>query len=390
MTPAGSDGQAPVASRVPGWLQPFPGSVVLLEGGGVIVASNGRLEQLVEQEVVGAVFADLLDKGPSRTKWDRMWARIGARAPEPGWELILCAGDRPLDPRRFAVLPEPEGTGVWLVEHPADPGVDAARMAVMDMNAELVETQRELVREQHRLSAALEELERSNRALDEFAHAVSHDLRAPLRSIAYYARWLREDADPPLGAAALEHLDRIEAQTSRMQGMVEGVLQYARAGRVLSQPESVRLEDVVDDIVHLLAPPSSVRVTTGRTLPPFRTERSPFQQVLLNLIANAITHGGDAVHVTVEAEDRGREVEVAVADDGPGIPPALRERVWELFHTGAAAAEGKGSGIGLAVVRRLVEDRGGRAWIDETSGQPGATIRFIWPKDSRRGRERGE
>jgi signal transduction histidine kinase len=113
------------------------------------------------------------------------------------------------------------------------------------------------------------------------------------------------------------------------------------------------------------------------------TERAPLQQVLLNLVANAITHGGDGVRIAITAEDRGREIEVAVADDGPGLPPLMRERIWELFHTGATGAKGGGAGIGLAVVRRLVEDRGGRAWVAESSG-PGTTFRFIWPKESSR------
>ena len=373
---------------IPPWLRQFPGVVLHLDAGGVILDSNGRLEEALAHQVVGRRFGDLLDPGPSRTKWARMVGGGHGTVPA-GWELILCAGDTALDPRRFTLLRDPAAGGWWLLEQPADPGVDAARVAVMEVNTELVDTQRELVREQHRLSAALRELERSNRSLDEFAHAVSHDLRAPLRSIAYYGKWLEEDAGPALAGDARAHLEKIQAQTSRMQAMIEGVLQYARAGRLRSLPETVHLDALIEEVAHLLAPPPSVRISADGPLPTLVTERAPLQQVLLNLVANAITHGGDAVQVTITAEDRGRDIEVAVADDGPGIPPVMRERVWELFHTGATGARGGGTGIGLAVVRRLVEDRGGRAWVAESSG-PGTTFRFIWPKESNREIERGE
>lgn len=374
---------------IPSWLRQFPGVVLRLDPEGVILDSNGRLEAALGHPVVGRRFGDLLDQGPSRAKWTRMVGGEQGVVPQSGWELILCAGDTALDPRRFTLSRDEAAGGWWVMEHPGDPGVDSARVAVMEVNTELVETQRELVREQHRLSAVLRDLERSNRALDEFAHAVSHDLRAPLRSIAYYAKWLEEDARPALAGDARAHLEKIQAQAGRMQAMVEGVLQYARAGRLRSQAEVVHLDALVDDVVHFLAPPPSVRISADGPLPTLVTERAPLQQVLLNLVANAVTHGGEGVHVAITAEDRGREIEVAVADDGPGVPPLMRDRIWELFHTGATGAKGGGTGIGLAVVRRLVEDRGGRAWVAESSG-PGTTIRFTWPKESNGEIERGE
>lgn len=376
-------------ASIPPWLRQFPGVVLRLDPEGVILDSNGCLETALGHPVVGRRFADLLDQGPSRTKWTRMVGGEQGVVPRSGWELILCAGDTVLDPRRFTLLRDEPTGGWWVMEHPGDPGVDSARVAVMEVNTELVETQRELVREQHRLSAVLRDLERSNRALDEFAHAVSHDLRAPLRSIAYYAKWIEEDAQPALGGDARAHLEKIQAQAGRMQAMIEGVLQYARAGRLRSQAEVVHLDVLVDDVVQFLAPPPSVRIRADGPLPTLVTERAPLQQVLLNLVANAVTHGGEGVQVAITAEDRGREIEVAVADDGPGIPPLMRDRIWELFHTGATGAKGGGTGIGLAVVRRLVEDRGGRAWVAESSG-PGTTFRFTWPKESNREIQRGE
>lgn len=374
---------------LPGWLRGYPGAVVQLSSAGTVQQSNGRLETLLGvPAIVGCPFTTLLDEGPTRGKWGRMMQAAAAAGPPQegdeapaapiGWELILCAGDTPLEPRRFSLLPDPDGPALWLIEHPDDSRIDVIREAVTEVNATLVQTQRELVRERARLAATAEELERSNRALDEFAHAVSHDLRAPLRSLAHYCRWIEEDLGEAAGPAA-EHLAGLASQVARMQGMIEGVLRFARAGRLEAQPEPVDVGALVADVGHMLAPPPGIRITGDAALPTLVTERAPLLQVLLNLVGNAVAHGGEAVRVHVSAEDRGAATEFVVADTGPGVPPALRDRVWGLFQTGAGGAEAKGTGIGLALVKRLVEDRGGRTWIDEAPGG-GATFRFTWPK----------
>jgi signal transduction histidine kinase len=302
-----------------------------------------------------------------------------------GWELVLTGSDGGREPQRFSLLREEGESALWLIEHPEDPRIVGVRTAVTETNAELVDVQRELVRERSRLAAALREVERSNRALDEFAHAVSHDLRAPLRSIGNYAQWVEEDAGAPLAAPAAEHLAMLRAQVARMERMIQGVLAYARAGRATATMEQVDLADVVRDVVSLLAPPDSVSVGAAGALPTLVTERAPLQQVVLNLVANAIAHGGPSVRVAIAARDSGPAVEVSVRDDGPGVPPELRERVWQLFHAGTGSAKAGGTGIGLAAVKRLVEDRGGRAWVAD-SGGPGADFRFTWPKEPTTGK----
>lgn len=368
---------------MPGWLRAWPGAVVQLSPEGVVQQSNGRLEAVLDAPVVGRPFSELLDQGPSLGKWARMLDAGEAI----GWELILCAGDTSLEPRRFSLLRSDDAPELWLVEHPEDARVDAIRTAVTEVNSALVQTQRDLVREQARLAAVMTELERSNRALDDFAHVVSHDLRAPLRNLGNYSTWIEEDLGEAAAPAA-RHLAGLRAQVARLQRMVDGVLRLARNTRLQAQPEEVDVGAVVAEVTEMLAPPAGVRVTVDGELPTLRTERVPLLQVLLNLIANAIAHGGEGVHVRVSAVDRGANTELTVADSGPGVPPAMRDRVWGLFHTGASGAESRGAGIGLAIVKRLVEDRGGRAWVDEAPGG-GAAFHFTWPKQSRRGNVSG-
>lgn len=358
--------------EVPPWLLHFPGMVLRVDPEGTITGSNGRLEATLSRAVTGLNMTAILDGGSSSSKWRTMLARQADGAPVT-WELVL-AGDETLpEPRKFSLLPEPQGYGFWLVEHPEDARIADVRTGVMDVNTELVQAQRALVRERSRVAQVMRELERSNTALDEFAHVVSHDLKAPLRSIVNYAKWTAEDLGDGLTGEPAEHLANLQAQVARMQRLIDGVLSFARAGRQRSEPEEVAVADLVREVVQMLAPPPGVRVVPDAALPVVVTERVPLQQVFFNLVANAVAHGGAGVTVRVTAATRGTEVEFAVADDGPGVPVEARDRIWRLFHTG-----GGGTGIGLAVVKRLVEDRGGGIWLDPDAGE-GATFRFTWP-----------
>ena len=163
-----------------------------------------------------------------------------------------------------------------------------------------------------------------------------------------------------------------------MRAMIDGVLEYARAGRDECAPEVVDVGALLDHIVALLAPPPHVSVAAEGPLPTLRTARAPLQQVLQNLVDNAIKHARrDDARVRVRARLTNDWYEFAVADNGPGIPAQAQERIWALFHTLEPKRGTESTGIGLAVVRRLVETHGGRVWV-ESSGA-GATFHFLWP-----------
>jgi signal transduction histidine kinase len=212
-------------------------------------------------------------------------------------------------------------------------------------------------------------LERTNAELDRFAHVVSHDLKAPLRGITQLTRFLEED----LGMH--EKLQLLRERAQRLEGLVDGILAYSRAGQRSSKVEQVDAERVVADTVELLAPPLGARVEKRSPLPVLHTERVPFQQVLMNLVGNALqyTHRPDPV-VELSAHDAGRFWDFAVKDNGPGIAKEDQVRIWDLFHPAAG-----GHGIGLSVVKKIVEAKGGRAWVESAPGD-GATFHFTWPK----------
>ena len=231
------------------------------------------------------------------------------------------------------------------------------------------------------LTLLADQLARSNRELDTFAYAASHDLRAPLRGIANLAQWIEED----LGAAGTlkpetrQMLELIRSRMHRMEQLIEGLLQYSRAGRTAEQTERVDTNALVASVVDLLSAPPGAVFDIDETLPAIDTALLPLQQVLLNLIGNALKYNpSDAPHVRVSARRAGRFVEFSVTDNGPGIAPEYHERIWGIFQTLEPRDKVEGTGIGLSLVRKHVESRGGRAWVESTPGA-GATFRFLWP-----------
>lgn len=371
-------------ARLPACFGAYPGVVLRLSPAGTVLESNGGLERELGRDLVGSRFADVLDAGSSGLVWDAVLAGAAGQAGELR-ELVFAGTDTLAEPRVFVLIRD--GAGLWLLEQRHDPRLDSLRELVTDVNTELANAQRELVKERARLREALRELERSNRALDEFAHVVSHDLKAPLRAIANYARFLREDAGPALDGEARAHLDRLCDRTERMRALIDGVLSYARAGREHAPPQQVDTGALVREALELLET-GDASVVIDPDMPVLITERTPLQQVFLNLLGNALRYAGRVAHgrVDVSAADAGAYWEFVVADNGPGIPAAQQSRIWGLFDTLEPAGTGGGTGIGLAVVRQLVEAQGGSIRVESQPGA-GAAFRWQWPKQPR-GRER--
>ena len=238
------------------------------------------------------------------------------------------------------------------------------------------------------LERSNEELARSNKDLEQFAYVASHDLKAPLRAIDNLAGWIAEDLGDQLEGDPRRNLQLLQGRVNRMEGLLEDILEYSRAGRVDGPIEDVDTGRLVSDVVDLVDPPDGITVTVPADLPRLRTAKSPLQQVFSNLIVNAIKHHDRARgRIEVTARDRGDAYEFAVADDGPGIPPEYHERVCQMFQSLKPRDEVEGSGMGLAIVKKLVEARNGVLSIDSPAGERGTTLRFAWPK-ARPGRPR--
>jgi PAS domain S-box-containing protein len=240
----------------------------------------------------------------------------------------------------------------------------------------------EHVKAQRELTELALALERSNRELDSFAYAASHDLRAPLRGIANLAQWIEEDlvSTGQLRDETREMLELMRGRMHRMEGLIEGLLEYSRAGRIHHAPETVDTAEIVRDVVDLQSPPESVSIDIGADLPTISTERLLLQQVFMNLIGNAIKHANrDDAAIEVTSHRVGQFYQFSVRDNGPGIAREFHDRIWGIFQTLESRDRVEGAGIGLALVKKIVESQGGRVWIESTPGE-GATFRFLWRK----------
>jgi PAS domain S-box-containing protein len=242
-------------------------------------------------------------------------------------------------------------------------------------NARLFEESQHLIGALARTNQALA---RSNRELDQFAYAASHDLKAPLRGIASLSHWIEEDLGE-VGPDTRRYLELMRGRVLRLENLVDGLLRYARAGRG-SGDSAVALREVLDDVVGLLAPPPAARIVLAPDLPVVAGERSSLEQVFMNLIGNALKHGGrDDVTVEVGVAEADDHWHFTVADDGVGIAPDFHDRIWGMFQTLQPRDKVDSTGIGLALVRKVVEARGGRTWVESTPGQ-GAVFHVTWPK----------
>jgi signal transduction histidine kinase len=221
-------------------------------------------------------------------------------------------------------------------------------------------------------------LARSNAELDEFARVVSHDLKAPLRGISHLAKWIVEDCEDVLRIESRRHLSLLDERARRMGRLIDGVLSYSRVGRTRSALQRLDSRAVAEEVIDSLGPLRGVSVRIEGTLPVVRYDRTQLTQVFQNLIHNGVEHiGRPSGEVVVSCREGTDGFEFSVRDDGVGIPETHLERVFQMFQV--VDPDGETSGVGLAIVRKIVEMHGGSVSVTSTSGR-GATFRFSIPK----------
>lgn len=224
------------------------------------------------------------------------------------------------------------------------------------------------------------ELERSNRDLDQFAYVASHDLKAPLRAIANLSSWLAED-NADLSPEAREQLGILRERVRRMDAMIDGILQYSRLGRSDSAGEQVDVAHLLHDLIEMLDKPPGMTIAVTTPMPVLTTRPLRLQQVFANLITNAIRYHDrpdGRVEISAAIAPDGTPV-FSVADDGPGIAPEYHEKIFMMFKTVAGESHPESTGLGLSLVKKLVEDEGGTITVESAPGK-GATFRFTWPE----------
>ncbi|MCA8831322.1 sensor histidine kinase [Hymenobacter pini] len=238
------------------------------------------------------------------------------------------------------------------------------------------------------INTNIRQLERRNQELDQFAYVVSHDLKAPLRGIETASRWIEEDMGQELPDHIREFLQLMRTRVRRMENLITGILDLARVGRVPQADEAVFVRQLLREIIESLELPAGFEVELPFYLPTIHTNRVQLQQVFTNLISNAAKYHHQPEHgvVRIGCVEGPKFYTFSVADNGPGIAPEYHERIFVIFQTLTERDTLESTGVGLAIVKKIVERQGGSIHVESTEGQ-GATFIFTWPKEPPRRNE---
>lgn len=284
-----------------------------------------------------------------------------------------------------------DGTPIWTmvtvsVEQDADHNIVALIAIIEDIQAlkqtrsELQQRAGELEQVNNLLAITNALLKQRNAELDQFAYVASHDLKAPLRAIANLSEWIEEDLEGQLPEENQHQLSLLRNRVHRMEALINGLLEYSRVGRRERKIEIIEVRQLLDEVIELIVPPPTFKIMLPETSPTLKTNRSALSQVFNNLISNAIKHHErDDGLIQVTANDRGDHIEFAVTDDGPGIDPQYHDKVFAIFQTLKSRDVLESTGIGLALVKKVIESEGGSIRLESAVGE-GATFRFTWPK----------
>lgn len=231
--------------------------------------------------------------------------------------------------------------------------------------------------EKHKQSVTT--LEKANKELDQFAYVVSHDLKAPLRAIASLADWIEEDTKDKISDDSRNNLNMLKGRVMRMEALIHGILSYAKAGKIKCESKVIDLNYLLNEIIDSLNPPSFFQIHVQENLPSIETEQTKLFQVFSNLISNSIKYNDKVVgYIKVSFYEKEGVCQFSIEDNGPGIEKEYHSRVFMIFQTLSSRDEFESTGIGLSIVKKIVEEQGGKIWI-ESEKNKFARFNFSWP-----------
>jgi signal transduction histidine kinase len=229
---------------------------------------------------------------------------------------------------------------------------------------------RERKKAERRQAQLLEQLEKVNGELKDFAYIVSHDLKAPLRGIDTLANWILTDYADKLDEQGREQINLLTSRVARMHNLIDGILQYSRIGRVKEEKVVVDLNELVSEVIDMIAPPENITITVENELPTIECERTRITQVFQNLISNAVKYmdkPDGQIKISCVEEDGWRKF--SISDNGLGIEEKYFEKIFQIFQTLNRRDEFESTGIGLSLVKKIVERYDGEVWVESEPGE---------------------
>jgi len=252
---------------------------------------------------------------------------------------------------------------------------DELKKANEQLREEIIERQQAELRQ----AELIKKVDNMNKELKDFASTVSHDLKAPLRGIRTLASWILDDCADKLSDQAKEQMSLLLGRVERMYKLIEGVLKYSRAGRAEGKQTQVNLDMFIPEVIDMLAPPENIAITVESKLPAIECEETHIMQVFQNLLSNAIKYMDKPQGwIKIGCVEENGLWKFSVADNGPGIEKKHFEKIFKMFQTLSASEESEGTGIGLSVVKKIVELYGGNIWVESKVGD-GSTFFFTLP-----------
>ena len=229
------------------------------------------------------------------------------------------------------------------------------------------------------LNKSREKLQLINDELKDFAHIVSHDLKAPLRAISSLSQWIVQDYGDKLDDDGKAQFDLLSGRVKKMENLIDGILQYSRASNENGEKEDVDLNLVVGEVIDMLSPPDHIKVEIQKDLPVMLLARTRIQQVFQNIISNAIKYNDkEEGLVAVKCLKENDEYVFSIADNGPGIEQRYFDKVFQIFQTLGVKESYESTGIGLTIVKKTIELHGGKIWLESEIGK-GTTFYFSLP-----------
>ncbi len=338
-------------SYLGGILHSSPEAVIAFDPGGVVTYANPAAERLIGIPVEVMLRKPIGLWVQDRTNLERIISalRVDTSRKIYGQDFEFHRGD---------------GTAVWI-------SVSASPLRMHDGTTQGMVVFLRNVTERHQIAQSLA---RKNIELENYVHVVSHDLRSPLTSVLGFAQLLRRQAGDLLDEKSLHFLNRIEKGSQMMGNLITDLLQFSRVSQKQDPPELVDVVQILRQLCSELKPrldEKKLRLEIPTDAPMVKGSRTEMYQVFSNLIGNAISHMGSVSNplIQVRAKQADDEVIFSVRDNGRGIPGELQENIFEIFRSYPNPDEkNPGTGIGLAIVRKISENAGGRVWVESAPG----------------------
>jgi light-regulated signal transduction histidine kinase (bacteriophytochrome) len=224
------------------------------------------------------------------------------------------------------------------------------------------------------------QLKKQNEELNQFSYLVSHDLKAPLRAIFKLSEWLEEDLGETLQPESRKHFETLKGRVFRMESLINGLLEYSKIGRLNFQSEKTDTHHMLKEIIDILDPSAASTVLIGSNMPSFKTKKILLYQVFSNLISNALKYNDkDLPVIRIDVQELDRFFQFTVADNGIGIDARYHEKIFAMFQSLVARDKEEGTGVGLSIAKKSIEDVGGTIHLQSEPGE-GSKFIFTWPK----------